>query len=211
MRIVPLLVAVTLAATAAGAQSVAPTPATGSGEGATPRAPMSVAHQLASAVLPLPADMRDGATVLGYGADGKLGTLRAGTGTMTCLAPDPKLERFHVACYHRSMEPFMARGRALRAQGVTGDRVDSVRYAEAKAGTLALPKEPAVLYSLTGGSGFDPATGTAPEARYLYVVYIPYATAESTGLSARPVQGQPWIMYPGTPKAHIMFTPRMGP
>ena len=208
MRIVPLIVAIVLAAPVAAAQSAAT--AASPGQGAAPRAPMSVADQVASAVLPLPAEMRAGATVLGYGADGRLGTLRAGSGSMICLATDPKLERFHVACYHRSMEPFMARGRELRAQGVTGERVDSVRYAEAKAGTLALPKEPAVLYSLTGGS-FDAATGTAPEARHLYVVYIPYATAESTGLSARPVQGQPWIMFPGTPKAHIMFTPRMGP
>ena len=210
VRIATLIVTITLAAAPAGAQSAAPAAAGGPGQGLPGRAQMPAADQIASAVLPLPVEMRAGATVLGYGADGRLGTLRAGSGSMICLAADPKLERFHVACYHRSMEPFMARGRELRAQGVTGDRVDSVRYAEAKAGTLALPKEPAVLYSLTGGA-FDPATGTAAEARHLYVVYIPYATAESTGLSARPVQGQPWIMYPGTPKAHIMFTPRMGP
>ena len=209
MRPVPLLLTLTLAASVAGAQSAAPAQAGAASQGGAARSPMSIEHQLASAVLPLPAEMRAGATVLGYGPDGKLGTLRAGTGTMTCLATDPKLERFHVACYHRSLEPFMARGRALRAQGIVGERVDSVRYAEAKAGTLALPKEPAVLYSLTGGA-FDPATGAAPEARHLYVVYIPYATAESTGLSARPAQGQPWIMFPGTPKAHIMFTPNMG-
>ena len=208
MRLASLIVPATLLlATTAGAQAVV-TPA----QPSAPRAPMTIEHQLASAVLPLPAEMRAGATVMGYGADGKLATLRAGTGSMVCLAADPKVERFHVACYHRSMEPFMARGRELRAQGVTGERVDSVRFAEAKAGKLALPKEPAVLYSLTGApNAYDAATGTAPEARHLYVVYIPYATAESTGLSARPVQGQPWIMYPGTPKAHIMFTPRMGP
>jgi hypothetical protein len=41
------------------------------------------------------------------------------------------------------------------------------------------------------------------------VVYIPFATPGSTGLSATSVAGAPWIMYPGTPKAHIMFTPTM--
>ena len=46
-------------------------------------------------------------------------------------------------------------------------------------------------------------------ARPLYVVYIPFATAESTGLSATPAPGTPWIMFPGTPKAHIMFVPDM--
>jgi hypothetical protein len=164
--------------------------------------------QIAAAVLPLPAESRATATVLGYGADGKLTTLRKGTGSMICLADDPKEPTFHVACYHDAMEPFMARGRELRVSGVTGNQVDSVRFREAKAGTLKIPNHPASLYSLTGGA-FDPVTKTAPGARWLYVVYIPYATAASTGLSEKPQPGAPWIMFPGTPKAHIMFTPRM--
>ena len=164
--------------------------------------------QIAAAVLPLPADARASATVLGYGADGKLTTLRKGTGVMICLADDPKELRFHVACYHDGMEPFMARGRELRASGVTGPQVDSVRFRESKSGALKLPAHPSSLYSLTGGT-FDPATNTAPGARWLYVVYIPYATGASTGLSEKQQESAPWIMFPGTPKAHIMFTPRM--
>jgi hypothetical protein len=165
-------------------------------------------HQIAAAVLPLPADLRVGATVMGYAPDGRFVTLREGTGAMTCLASNPKMERFHVACYHKSLEAFMARGRELRAQGVAGDQVDTVRFREARSGKLKLPKEPALLYSLTGGS-FDAATGAATGARPLFVVYIPFATVESTGLSAAPARGSPWIMFPGTPKAHIMFTPSM--
>jgi hypothetical protein len=168
----------------------------------------SAEHQIAAAVLPLPADLRAGATVMGYTPDNRFVTLRGGTGAMICLASNPTMDRFHVACYHKSLEPFMARGRELRAQGVTGDQVDTVRFREARAGTLKLPKEPAVLYSLTGGS-FDPAAGAAPGARALFVVYVPFATSESTGLSAKPLRGMPWIMSPGTPKAHIMFTPSM--
>jgi hypothetical protein len=166
------------------------------------------AQQIAAAVLPLPTEFRASATVLGYGADGTLGTLRGGAGPYVCLAADPKRADFHVACYHRSLEPFMARGRALRAQGITGERVDSARFAEAKAGTLRMPTQAAALYSLTGGS-FDPATNTAAGARPLYVVYMPGATPESTGIPAQPAQGTPWLMFPGTPKAHIMFVPRM--
>jgi len=172
--------------------------------------PLSAEQQIAAAVLPAPDSMRAGATVLGYAPDGRLEKLRQGRGALVCLASDPKAEKFHVACYHRALEPFMARGRALRAQGVTGDRVDSVRFAEVRAGKLRLPRHPAMLYSLTGPrDSFDPATGTAPKANPLFVVYIPYATAASTGLSAVPVEGGPWIMHPGTPKAHIMFKPRM--
>jgi hypothetical protein len=171
---------------------------------------LSAEQQIAVAVLPLPADMRDGATVLGYGADGKLASLRRGTGDMTCLAPNPGGPRFHVACYHRSLEPFMARGRALRASGVTGDGVDSARFREIRRGRLAMPRAPASLYSLTGDwSTLDAATLTAKGARPLFVISGPFATAKSTGLSDKPARGTPWLMGAGTPKAHIMFVPEM--
>lgn len=200
-----------LAAQGAAAQSA---PAGATPAGVTPAdSAMTIAptaEQITAAVLPLPADQRESATVMGYSPEGKLVTLRKGTGPMTCLASDPKAPRFHVACYHRSLEPFMARGRALRASGIKGEKVDSVRFREARTGKLRLPKQAAALYSLTGERGsFDAASGTAPTAKRLFVVYMPYATAASTGLTAVPVQNAPWIMFPGTPKAHIMFVPGM--
>ena len=173
-------------------------------------APPAAEQQIAAAVLPAPKDLRADATVLGYARDGHLTTLRRGKGALICLASDPKSDRFHVACYHRSLEPFMARGRALRAKGVKGDRVDSLRFAEIRSGKLAMPRHAAVLYSLSGpADSFDPATGTAPKAQPLFVVYVPFATEKSMGLSAAPVEGGPWIMDPGTPKAHLMFEPKM--
>ena len=203
MRVTYVACLIVAGALTAGAQAPSGAGAATSGATVPP-----AEQQIAAAVLPLPADLRAGATVMGYAPDGRFVTLRDGAGPMTCLASNPTTQRFHVACYHKSLEPFMARGRELRAQGVTGDQVDTVRFREARSGKLALPKEPALLYSLTGGS-FDPATGTAPGARPLFVVYIPFATAETTGLSATPARGTPWIMLPGTPKAHIMFTPSM--
>ncbi len=171
---------------------------------------LTVEQQITVAVLPLPNDMRAGATVLGYGADGKLMPLRKGTGDMTCLAPNRSASRFHVACYHNSLEPFMARGRALRTSGVTGDGVDSARFREIKSGTLVMPKTPASLYSLTGDwATLDAAALTTKGARPLFVIYIPFATAQTTGLSDKPARGTPWLMGAGTPKAHIMFVPEM--
>lgn len=164
-------------------------------------------EQVAAAVLPLPEQLRATARVLGYGADGKLGVIREGKG-MVCLAPNPTRKEFHVACYHEAMEPFMARGRELRAGGTPEIQVDTVRFAEVKSGKLKMPAGPAALYSLTGGT-FDPKGGTATGSRRLYVVYIPGATGASTGLPERPRGSDPWIMFPGTPKAHIMFTAGM--
>lgn len=183
-------------------------PASAAAQNSAPAAPPPVEQQIAAAVLPLPPGMRAGATVMGYRDGTRLTTLRQGSNGMVCLANDPRGERFHVACYHEGMEAFMARGRALRAEGVTGEQVDSVRFREVKAGKIKMPTAPASLYSLTGGT-FDAAKGEVTGARALYVVYIPYATEASTGIPAQPAQGQPWLMFPGTPKAHIMFVPRM--
>jgi hypothetical protein len=168
-------------------------------------------QQIAAAVLALPPEFRADARVLGYEA-GKRGLvpLREGKGPFTCLASDPAGQGFHVACYHQSLEPFMARGRALRASGVKGDQVDTVRFAEVRAKTLAVPSHPASLYQLFGPpDAFDASTGTAAKAQALYIVYMPNATVASTGLSAKPAEGTMWLMFPGTPKAHIMFQPRM--
>lgn len=164
--------------------------------------------QIKSAVAPLPEEFRATATVLGYEA-GKpsLVTLRAGNGPFTCLADDPSDQRFHVACYHNDLEPFMKRGRDLRAQKVVN--VDSARYAEIEAKKLSMPNHPSALYSLTGKPESLGADGTVTGARQLYVVYIPFATSASTGLSSKPAATTPWIMFPGTAKAHIMFVPTM--
>lgn len=174
-------------------------------------APAPEAEQITAAVLPLPGEFRENARVLGYHADEhKLVELRAGTGPFTCLATDPSNKGFHVACYHKSLEPFMLRGRELRASGVKGDQVDSARFAEVRKGKLKMPTQAASLYSLTGPAGsFNASTGTTTGARSLFVVYMPGATTATTGLSAKPAEGTPWIMYPGTPKAHIMFVPKM--
>jgi hypothetical protein len=177
---------------------------------AAPGALLPPAQQVAAAVTAAPAELRDGAAVLGYREKGKLVTLREGKNDMVCLADDPSIEQFHVACYHKALEPFMARGRSLRAEGVSREQVDTVRFKEIKSGKLAMPSTPSALYTLTGPAGsFDPAASKVTGASWLYVVYIPGATTASTGITEKAAKGVPWIMYPGTPKAHIMFTTGM--
>jgi hypothetical protein len=195
----PLLVALAVPALA---RAQAPAPVTPPAHAA-----LAPAAAIAAAVAPLPKDMRAGATVLGWAGKGTV-VLRQGSNDMICLAPDPARAQFHTACYHTAMEPFMKRGRELRAQGVTGDQVDSVRFREAREKKLALPTQPASLYTLTGGT-VDPASGAVSGASANFVVYIPYATAQSTGLSTVPTRDGPWLMFPGTPKAHIMFSHSM--
>ena len=170
------------------------------------------AEQIAAAVLPLPAELRESAAVLGYDAAGKLVTLREGSGAMRCLADDPAQPQYHVACYHRSLEPFMARGRALRAEGVRGEQVDTVRFREVAANKLAMPRTGGALYTLTSTTGgFDAASGKIAGARPLFVYYMPGATAATSGISEKPSRSEPWLMFPGTPKAHVMLVGTMAP
>lgn len=163
--------------------------------------------QIAAAVLPLTESSRDEATVLGYRA-GKLTVLRKGRGNYTCLGDNPATNGFQASCYHNSLEPFMAHGRSLRNQGITERAaVDSARRAELRAGTLRMPAGPASLSSIfADSSSFDPAAGPPDDAGFLDVIYIPFATAETTGISEKPGDGGPWLMYPGEPWAHVMIS-----
>jgi hypothetical protein len=206
MRRFHLVAAVLVVPAAACAHKPAP---------AAPQAPsvapqtLPAEQQIALAVLPLPRDFRADATVLGFDANSKLVTLRQGTDHMICLVGDLKGDGFHPACYQDGMEPFMARGRELRGQGVKN--VDSARFAEVKAGKLKVPAQAAALWAMDGPwSGVDAAAGTVTSAIKLrYSVYMPFATAASTGLPDQVLSTGPWLMDAGTPKAHIMFTMTM--
>ena len=40
-----------------------------------------------------------------------------------------------------------------------------------------------------------------------WVIYVPFATPQSTGLSTKGSDGAPWLMSAGTAGAHIMINP----
>lgn len=163
--------------------------------------------QISAAVLAAPAELREAAGVLGYNPEGKLVTLREAKNDMICLATDPAKPAFNVACYHKDLEPFMARGRQLLAEKVTGQKRNDQRFQEIADGKLAIPRAPRTLYVLTGKS-FDPATKTIENSSLRWVIYVPYATPETTGLSTKPSSdGAPWLMAAGTAGAHIMINP----
>ena len=166
------------------------------------------AFQIAAAVSPLPENLRAGAGVLGYDTGGKLITLRKAANDMVCLADDPASKMFHVACYHRSLEPFMARGRELHALKKSKESIDSVRAADLKAGRYSMPQRAALYQYFAPRDSVNVESGVIDGAQYLYVVYTPNATFRSTGFSEVPVDGGPWVMYPGTPWAHLMIEPQ---
>lgn len=165
--------------------------------------------QIKTAVQAAPEMYRDGATVLGYNPEGKLVTLREGTNGMICLADDPNKEGISVACYGAELEPFMARGRQLAAEGKSNEEKREARKIEIDAGTLTMPAEPSVVYILAGEEkDYSAETGELLVSKIRYVIYKPYMTGESTGLPTKPQDpGMPWLMDAGTHRSHIMITP----
>lgn len=165
--------------------------------------------QIKGAVLAAPTDKRAGTAVYGYNQKKELVLLRKGTNELICLADDPSQKGFSVSCYHKDLEPFMARGRELKKTGKTGQEIFNMREKEVKAGKLVMPKQSATLFALSApDEAYNAETGEVKGGYLRSVVYIPFATTESTGLPLKPeAPGMPWIMNPGTHGAHIMINP----
>jgi hypothetical protein len=164
---------------------------------------------IATALMAAPKKSRANAKVIGYNMAGEFVTLKEGSNEFICLADDPNKDGFSAACYHKDLEPFMARGRELRAEGKSFQEIFDIREAEAKSGKLDMGKPGSTLHIYYGPeTQYNPKTAEVKGAQYRFVVYMPWATAESTGLPEVPLApNYPWIMNPGTHRAHIMISP----
>jgi hypothetical protein len=165
--------------------------------------------QLKTAVLAAPEALREKAMVYGYSEKGEFIVLRKGENEMVCMADDPNQAGLNVSCYHKDLEPFMARGRELKKEGKSFQEIFDIREQEVKNKKLSMPAQPTTLYVYAAKDDqFNRTTGEVKDGNLRYVVYIPFATAESTGLPLKPeAPGMPWIMDPGTHRAHIMINP----
>jgi hypothetical protein len=153
--------------------------------------------QIAETLRALPEALRDEAAVIGYNQAGEQIELRKGSNDMICWADDPELSndkgKIYIVCFPKSLEPYMTRIRKLRLNGVS-NVYDSLST-EIEFGLINIPKL-AVRYTLRGHSH----EGALP----LTIIHVPYATTESTGFSSEIDNFRPWLMWEGTPHAHIM-------
>lgn len=165
--------------------------------------------QIRTAVLPAPDAEKDNAMVYGYNNQGEMIILREGSNNLICLADDPKKEGISVSCYSKKLEAFMKRGRELTKEGKNFKEKREIRGMEVAQGILEMPKEPSMTYIYYGSEeAYDTGTGELGDGRFRYVIYTPFATTESTGLPDKPhAKGMPWLMDPGTFRAHIMVGP----
>ncbi|HLV42741.1 MAG TPA: hypothetical protein VKY37_10710 [Brumimicrobium sp.] len=158
----------------------------------------------------LPDSEKEIAKVLHYTKDGELEVLRASDSHLTCVTDDPTKRGLEIICYYSELEDFMQRGRDLKKEGKSPKEIREIRQIEIEAGALKFPDGQSILYVFTGKvENVDSKTGTVKDGKLRYVVYVPYATQLSTGLPLSPsLPGMPWLMDPGTHRAHIMITPK---
>jgi hypothetical protein len=162
-------------------------------------------YQIRTATLPAPEHLRAEATIMGWDAHEQVITLREGSNHIICLADNPLKDGYNASAYHKDLEAFMKRGRALRKEGKSREEIFKIRGEEVQSGKLNMPDR-ATLYVSSGK--YNVESGVVEDLYTRYVIYIPYATEASTGMPLSPsAPGSPWIMDPGTHRAHIMINP----
>lgn len=164
--------------------------------------------QIKMALLAAPGELQEGAKVYGYTSTGEFTTLREGSNGLICLTDDPSQKGFNAACYQKDLDPFMARGRELKREGKSSQEIFEIREEETKAGKIEIPKGSTLYVYSAAEEDINSTSGEVANGYLRYVVYIPFATSETSGLPTKPeFAGQPWIMDPGTHRAHIMLSP----
>lgn len=172
------------------------------GLGSASAQPKGDAALITEAVQILPADLREGATVVSYdAATGARKVLRQGTNFVECQPVDPA-DGF-ARCYHKLLGPRRDLEAKLKAQKKTEKEISEAMAAAVKDGSLAPMPQGLMSYRFYG---------KRDRIQNLWVMSLPNATPESVGVStvsqrneALENRGLPWMMLPGTPGAHIMI------
>ena len=163
---------------------------------------------MATALMAAPEESRADCKVVGYNMAGEFVTFKEGNNEFIVLVDNPNQDGFNAACYHKDLEPFMARGRALKEAGKTRQEIYAIREAEMKSGKLKITTGSTLHIYYGAKTMYNPETSKVKGAKLRYVVYMAWATAASTGLPETPIApNHPWIMNPGTHRAHLMISP----
>jgi len=145
-----------------------------------------------SALSAAPAHVAKNAAVMAPGPDGQMMELRAGTNGFTCLPDQPETPGEDPMC----LDP------------------EAMLWAQSWMAHDAAPKNtaPGVAYMLAGGvdiSATDPWAKATPGQKYImspphWMMMWPFDPATS-GLGTTPKSTGTWIMWAGTPYAHLMI------
>jgi len=151
---------------------------------------MSNAEIIRSALSAAPREISDHAAVIAPDATGKMAELKAGTNGWTCMADEPNSPGVDPMCLDEA----------------------SMQWVQALMSKAPKPSNtvPGIVYMLQGGSDIsatDPHATTTDH--YIsspphFMIMWPY-DAKATGFSTTPKKTGTWIMWAGTPYAHLMI------
>jgi hypothetical protein len=144
-----------------------------------------------------PRQMKEGATVLKWKADGTYDTLKKGTNKLFCYdrSGEPGRQPFAVQCTSLANLDRVAQNRKFEAMADKTARQAALDKAEAD-GTRAKPEFGSVWLDMNGPD--------KDHARIHTTIAVPGATSQSLGLPDNPSKGGVWIMNAGTTTAHLM-------
>ena len=152
---------------------------------------------VATALLGLPANVREGATVIKWKSDQTYDTLQKGTNGLVCFDRSgfPLQAAFAIECTSMGNLPRVAQNMKAEALGDKAKSEAMLKAAE-DGGTRVKPEFGSVWYHLAGAD--------KDHARMHMTIAVPGATAQSLGLPDKRVQNSIWIMNAGTTTAHLM-------
>ena len=174
----------------------------------------SASAQIAAAVLPLPAPLRDGAAVVELDVAGQAHQIRVGTNAMVCIADTPGDAAFDVRCYQKDFIGVVYRGFQVRREGNShGHTVSDIVAQEIRDGRLPLFDAPTAGYRCDGPIGdYDGARNViAPGIECWESLHFPNRSAKEMGLpdeselSETAQQSTPYVMASGSYWSHVMI------
>jgi hypothetical protein len=168
---------------------------------APPMARAQSPDDIAKAVLPLPEDLRAGATIYVYDEKGDRKILRQGTNMVECMPKSP--EDGFTRCSNKitaDRRDFQAK---LKAQKKSDKEIQEAMAQAVKDGKIKAAPYGVLSYRYSDDD---------KRIKLLWVMSVPMGTPETVGVStasqrdaALKGHGMPWMMLPGTPGAHIMI------
>ena len=153
------------------------------------------ADAIEKALSPAPRNMKEGAAVIKFKADGTYDTLKPGTNKLVCYdrSGEPGQQPFAVQCTSVANIPRVVQNRKFEAMPEKGK---AAAEAAEKDGSRAKPEFGSVWYTMNGAD--------KDHARIHTTIAVPGATTQSMGLPSDNKQGGVWIMNAGTSTAHLM-------
>jgi hypothetical protein len=149
------------------------------------------------ALMAAPAQLKAGATVVKFKADGTYETLKKGTNKLVCYdkSGEPGAQPFMVEC--TSLGNLDRAAQNLKFNSIPDKAASKAAFDKAEAdGTRVKPEFGSVWYHLMGAD--------AEHTRTHMTIAVPGATGASLGLPTDGKSGGVWIMAAGTTTAHLM-------